>query len=95
MSKELTDRTRLSLEKALKTAKLVEARIVDTHDILEGLVGKLADINLTIFNAWVFLVMPENMADALRYIKPSDLKDSFDKCDEATIDKIKEALGLN
>ena len=93
MSKELADRTKKSLEKALVTARLAENKIDEVRYTLELLVGKLADIQLTVFNAWVFLVVPENMADALRHISEEDLKQSFDKCTDETMEKIKRVLG--
>lgn len=88
MSQELGDRTQVSLNKALKTAHLVETRINEADDLLKSLIVKLADIEMTVLNSWVFLIVPENMTNALQYINKADLKVSFEKCDPETLNKI-------
>ena len=92
MSKELGDRTQVSLNKALKTAHLVETRINEADDLLKSLIVKLADIEMTVLNSWVFLIVPENMTNALQYINKDDLEASFEKCDPENLDKITVAL---
>ena len=89
---KIADRMRLSLEKASLVAKEAEYDIDHVHTSLVNLIDKLSDIELTIFNAWVFLIAPENMADALRHISRTDLEECFNKCTDETLQKIRIAL---
>ncbi len=92
MSEKMGERTQVSLEKSLKIARLVEGRIVEVSDLLKSLIVKLADIETTIQSSWIFLMIPDNMADALQNVSADDLEVSFEKCNSETLDKIALAL---
>ena len=92
MSEELAGRIKELLESAAIKAKKAEARTKDIHSLLELLVGNISDIELTVFNAWVFLIAPENMADAFRHISEENLAASVKMCDEQSLEKIKTAI---